>query len=291
MSAGEGDQTYHLADGLLVVHGHGAARDLLDRHLLRATGSGGTPTAPVLVSIELVDSAEPAAEVAGGHVVRGRRGCAVVTGGPGRGAVDVVWDRGWANARPLLAAAHLAARERNAVLLHAATVASGGRAVAIAGPSGGGKTAAALAAMRRGATLVAPEWVWVEVATGMARGLPQPLRLRPHHTAHLSKLPPGAGVLRAAKLLPGPVRRRVHVDIPFASVAGECSAVRLVAMLVVSRLPSPASGDIDPVAAVAAATADDLAGVESTDLVTELAGRIRVVAGSTDDALALVDRP
>jgi hypothetical protein len=282
VSAGEGDQAYHLADGLLVARGHGPARDLLDAHLEPAATRGPA----VYVSVEFVASARGA-----GHVVETGKGRAVVQPPTDDGPVEVAWERAMATARPLVVAAHLAARRRGALLVHGATVAWGDRAVAIVGASGGGKTTAALEALRNGARLVAPEWIWVDVFTGVCHGLPQPLRLRPHHAGDLAVVPAGRGqtsLLRAARVLPSPVRRRVYVDVPFTAVAPAGRELAELVGLVVAGGPT-APQPVDPVAVVAAATADDAAGVASSDLIATLARRLRAVAALPSDIRAMAE--
>jgi len=65
---------------------------------------------------------------------------------------------------------------RDGVLLHAAAVARGGRALVLAGPSGAGKSTLALALTASGAGYVTDEWV--QVAAGLrVRGVARPIGL------------------------------------------------------------------------------------------------------------------
>ena len=187
-------RTHGLAAGGLEVHGTGRAAEFLAAHLGPPNGDRA-----VWVTVELRSDAAPEPVVVDGDPVR-------VTCRP---TVRTM--------APFLDAIRLAAERRGARLVAGAAVSWAGRAVVLQGPSGAGKTGAALRAIERGAVLVSPEWSWVAGGATLWP-LPQPVRLRPHHrsagVARGRLTPIERARLSVGGRLPARVARRAFVDVP-----------------------------------------------------------------------------
>lgn len=262
--SGTASRAHSLGPGAVVVRGAGAAAELLARHL----GDGDARSREVVVEIDLVDHVAEAQ----GVTVRARRGRAIVVDGD---PVRVVWERRLTTMRPLVAAAHLAARRRRSLLVQGATVRwADGPAVLFTGPPGAGKTGAFLAALDEDAVALGPDWGWVDVDTSTLWALPQPVRVRAHH---LSSPSLRGSVPRWRRLavagggrIGGPARARSYAEVPLARLGGPDApeSCRLGAIVILGS----ESGTSLP-----SSTADGLAGTASAELLAALTANVTIV--------------
>lgn len=74
----------------------------------------------------------------------------------------------------------VALSERRYLLLHAATVERGGKALILTGESGSGKSTMSAVLMARGWRLLGDEFALIDVATGLAHPFPRPISLKNH---------------------------------------------------------------------------------------------------------------
>lgn len=260
---------HRLAGGVVEVRGEGPTATLLERHL--GAPVAPDPTGEVFVRIDLVDAVDDAGE---GLRVRSRRGDAVVCDDA---PVRVRWSRRASSVRPLLAAAHLAARRRGGLLVHGVVFGwDDGPLVLVTGTSGAGKTGVLLAAMATGATPWAADWSFVECSSGELWPLPQPVRLRPHHLSWASAAeatgPLRAVGLRVAARAGRAVSSRAHCDVALDALDPRRPRPAppgvLGAVLVLARDDAP--GDLSPF------TGDSFAGTSSPALTEALAARLEV---------------
>lgn len=86
----------------------------------------------------------------------------------------------------------MALGERRFLLLHAATVERGGRALILTGESGSGKSTLAAVLALRGWRFMGDEFALLDPATGQLRPFPRPVSLKGESIALLQGLAPGA---------------------------------------------------------------------------------------------------
>jgi hypothetical protein len=182
------------------------------------------------------------------------------------GGATFVAERGLPAVPLLIAVLNLVALGAGAVPLHAAAFRHDGRGVLVTGWSKGGKTETLLAFMRRGATYVGDEWVYLTL-DGAMHGIPEPIRLWSWHLDQLpevrARLTAGerarlAGVrggqaaldaagraVRPARRLAGFLAGQRHVDVPPERLFGTGAAPVRSAIDLVCLVGSRASGGIE----------------------------------------------
>lgn len=171
-------------------------------------------------------------------VLRGRAHVAVRIALPldriGQGPAEIVCEHGALGIPLLIALVNLCALGNGILPLHASAFVHRGVGVLVTGWAKGGKTETLLAFMSRGAQYVGDEWIYIDPATRMMHGIPEPMRLWHWHLRSvreygrrvstgsrvrltaLDALISGVDRVAASRLTPGAARRLMRRALPIA---------------------------------------------------------------------------